>query len=203
MTVAAAVAVNCLYSFALGQEGNAMVEALDFTSKPTVLVVDDSADNLEVISGLLKGQYRIKVANNGEKGLQIARSDSPPDLILLDIMMPELSGYEVCTRLKSNRATSHIPIIFLTALSSAEDERKGLELGAEDYVTKPVSPAILLARVKTHLRIKAAVDFLKDRNAWLERELVRRGESDLDFAKSIGAIAKDFKAMTEHLTGSR
>ena len=103
-----------------------MVEALDFTSKPTVLVVDDAADNLEVISGLLKGLYKVKVAANGEKGLQIARSDSPPDLVLLDIMMPEISGYEVCTQLKADPATHHIPIIFLTALSSAEDERKGL-----------------------------------------------------------------------------
>ena len=179
-----------------------MVEALDFTSKPTVLAVDDAADNLEVISGLLKGLYKVKVAANGEKGLQIARSDSPPDLILLDIMMPEISGYEVCTQLKADPATHHIPIIFLTALSSAEDERKGLELGAEDYVTKPISPAILLARVKTHLRIKAAVDFLRDKNAWLERELVWRAESDLDFAKSVGEIAKDFRAMTEHLSGS-
>jgi len=179
-----------------------MVEALDFTAKPTVLVVDDAADNLEVISGLLKGLYRVKVAANGEKGLQIARSDSPPDLVLLDIMMPEISGYEVCTQLKADPATHHIPIIFLTALSSAEDERKGLELGAEDYVTKPISPAILLARVKTHLRIKAAVDFLRDKNAWLERELVWRVQSDLDFAKSVGEIAQDFRAMTEHLSGS-
>jgi len=179
-----------------------MVEALDFTSKPTVLVVDDAADNLEVISGLLKGLYKVKVAANGEKGLQIARSDSPPDLILLDIMMPEISGYEVCTQLKADPATHHIPIIFLTALSSAEDERKGLELGAEDYVTKPISPAILLARVKTHLRIKAAVDFLRDKNAWLERELVWRVQSDLDFAKSVGEIAQDFRAMTEHLSGA-
>ena len=179
-----------------------MVEALDFTAKPTVLVVDDAADNLEVISGLLKGLYKVKVAANGEKGLQIARSDSPPDLILLDIMMPEISGYEVCTQLKADPATHHIPIIFLTALSSAEDERKGLELGAEDYVTKPISPAILLARVKTHLRIKAAVDFLRDKNAWLERELVWRVQSDLDFAKSVGEIAQDFRAMTEHLSGS-
>ena len=179
-----------------------MVEALDFTSKPTVLVVDDAADNLEVISGLLKGLYKVKVPANGEKGLQIARSDSPPDLILLDIMMPEISGYEVCTQLKADPATHHIPIIFLTALSSAEDERKGLELGAEDYVTKPISPAILRARVKTHLRIKAAVDFLRDKNAWLERELVWRVQSDLDFAKSVGEIAQDFRAMTEHLSGS-
>jgi len=156
-----------------------------------------------VISGLLKGLYKIKVAANGEKGLQIARSENPPDLILLDIMMPELSGYEVCARLKSDSATRHIPVIFLTALSSEEDERIGLELGAEDYVTKPISPAILLARVRTHLRIKAAVDFLREKNAWLERELVRRAESDLDFSESVRAIANDFKAVAEHLSGSR
>ena len=179
-----------------------MVDALDFTAKPTVLVVDDSADSLEVISGLLKGLYQIKVATNGERGLQIARNATPPDLILLDVMMPELSGYEVCMQLKSDPVTRPIPIIFLTALTTAEDERKGLELGAEDYVTKPVSPAILLARVKTHLRIKAAVDFLRDKNAWLERELARRGESDLDFSETVREVAKDFKAVTEHLSGS-
>jgi cyclic di-GMP phosphodiesterase len=176
--------------------------AVDLLEKRTVLVVDDTPDNLALISGLLKDLYRVKVANSGEKALKIVRTAPPPDLILLDIMMPEISGYEVCTQLKADPATHHIPIIFLTALSSAEDERKGLELGAEDYVTKPISPAILLARVKTHLRIKAAVDFLRDKNAWLERELVWRVQSDLDFAKSVGEIAQDFRAMTEHLSGS-
>ena len=173
-----------------------MVEALDFTAKPTVLVVDDTADNLAVISGLLKDLYKIKIASNGDKALQIVHS-SPPNLILLDIMMPGLSGYEVCLRLKSDAATRDIPVIFLTALASAEDESKGLELGAEDYITKPVNPSILRARVKTHLRIKGVIDFLRDRAAYLERELVQRSTSELDFTESVRQIAQEFRAATE------
>jgi putative two-component system response regulator len=174
-----------------------MVGALDFAAKATILVVDDGADNLEVISGLLKDLYKIKVANNGEKALQIALGGSPPDLILLDIMMPELSGYDVCIRLKQNAATRDIPILFLTALTAAEDETKGLGLGAEDYITKPVNPSILRARVKTHLRIKGVIDFLRERAAYLERELVQRSTSELDFTESVRQIAREFKAASE------
>ena len=174
-----------------------MVEALDFTAKPTVLVVDDAADNLTVISGLLKHLYKIKVASNGEKALEIVRS-SPPDLILLDVMMPELSGYEVCKQLKSDPATRDIPILFLTALASAEDEGAGLELGAEDYITKPVNPVILRARVKTHLRIKAVSDFLRDKSAYLERELAQSRELQ-DVAESIRQLAKAFDASGQDL----
>ena len=130
--------------------------------KATILVVDDTPDNLTFISGLLKDDYRVKVANNGEKALTIAQSANPPDLILLDIMMPGLDGYEVCRQLKANPQTQDIPIIFLTAKSNIEDERKGLELGAIDYITKPVSPPILMARVKTQLRLKASYDNLRD-----------------------------------------
>ena len=169
-----------------------MVDALDFTAKPTVLVVDDAADNLEVISGLLKDLYRVKVADNGAKAIEIVRS-GPPDLILLDVMMPELSGYEVCRQLKSDPATRDIPILFLTALASAEDESKGLELGAEDYITKPVSPGILRARVKTHLRIKAVADFLRDKSAYLERELAQSRELQ-GIAESVRQLAKAFDA---------
>ena len=169
-----------------------MVEVLDFTAKPTVLVVDDTADNLAVISGLLKDLYRIKVASNGEKALEIVRA-SRPDLILLDIMMPELSGYEVCRQLKSDPATRDIPILFLTALASAEDETKGLELGAEDYITKPANPALLRSRVKTHLRIKAVADFLRDKSAYLESELAQSRELQ-DIAESVRQLARSFNA---------
>jgi cyclic di-GMP phosphodiesterase len=154
-----------------------MVDALDFTKKAAVLVVDDTPSNLSLIAGLLKDRYTVRVANDGEKGLKLARSENPPDLILLDVMMPEMSGYEVCTQLKSDPATRDIPIIFLTALAEAEDERKGLELGAVDYIAKPVSPPILLARVKTHLQIKAVTDFLRDRNQYLEQQLRERAGS--------------------------
>jgi putative two-component system response regulator len=151
-----------------------MNSEMDFTKKPTVLVVDDTPDNLKLISELLKDQYKVKVANNGERGLKIAAADDPPDLILLDIMMPGIDGYEVCRTLKGNPKTAEIPVIFLTAKSAVEDEQMGLELGAADYITKPISPPIVLARVKTQLALKAAADFLKDKNAYLEAEVQRR-----------------------------
>lgn len=142
--------------------------------RSTILVVDDSPDNLSLISGLLKDLYKLKVANNGEKAIKIAQTDSKPDLILLDIMMPGLSGYDVCKMLKADTATRDIPIIFLTAMAGAEDEKKGLELGGADYITKPISPPILLARVKTQLQNKAAADFLRDQNNYLEKEVSER-----------------------------
>jgi putative two-component system response regulator len=142
--------------------------------KPTILVVDDTPDNLTLVSNLLKKDYRVRVAISGEKALKIAFSESPPDLILLDVMMPVMDGYEVCQQLRSNALTVHIPIIFLTAKSEVEDERKGLSLGASDYITKPISPPILEARVKTHLVAKAHADFLTDKTAYLENEVARR-----------------------------
>jgi putative two-component system response regulator len=151
-----------------------LANSLDFTQKPTVLVVDDTPDNLSLMSGLLKDLYRVKVANNGEKAIKIVQSGSPPDLILLDIMMPGLSGYEVCAVLKDNPATRDIPIIFLTAMTGTDDEKKGLALGAVDFITKPVNPPIVMARVATQLQVKAAADFLKDQNVYLETEVAKR-----------------------------
>jgi len=137
-------------------------------------VVDDTPDNLALMSALLKNTYRVKVANHGDKGLRIATSVTPPDLILLDVMMPDIDGYEVCRRLKADPRTCHIPVIFLTARSEPEDEQKGLALGAADYITKPISPPILLARVATQLTLKASSDFLRDRNDFLTAEVERR-----------------------------
>ena len=150
------------------------MDGLDFTEKATILVVDDTPDNLSLMSNLLKDHYEVKIANNGEKALKIAASDSPPDLILLDIMMPGMDGYEVCGLLKRNPATANIPVIFLTAKAEATDEKKGLELGAVDYITKPISPPVVLARVKNHLVLRAANDFLRDQNHFLETEVARR-----------------------------
>ncbi len=146
------------------------------TEKPTLLVVDDTPDNLTLMGEMLLGDYRIKVATNGENALRIARTTPPPDLILLDVVMPGLDGYEVCRRLKASEATRDIPVIFLTSRADTEDEKLGLELGAADYLTKPASPPIVLARVKTQLSLKAASDFLKDKNAFLEHEVDRRTE---------------------------
>ena len=147
---------------------------VNLPKKSTVLVVDDTPDNLMLMHSLLNMDYKVKVANGGEKALKIVNSDAPPDLILLDIMMPEMDGYEVCRQLKANAATRDIPVIFLTAKAEIEDERRGLELGAVDYITKPISPPIVLARVKTQLSLKASADFLRDKNEFLEQEVTRR-----------------------------
>jgi putative two-component system response regulator len=147
---------------------------LNFAEKATVLVVDDTPDNLSLMSSLLKDDYKVKVANGGEKALKIAQSDNPPDLILLDIMMPGMDGYEVCHHLKSNPATRDIPVIFLTAKAEVADEKKGLEMGAVDYITKPISPPIVMARVATQLSLKASADFLRDKADYLEQEVGKR-----------------------------
>ena len=142
------------------------MDGLGFAKKATILVVDDVPDNLVLMSSMLKNDYQVKVANSGEKALKIAMSDLPPDLILLDIMMPGMDGYEVCQRLKRDPRTMNIPVVFVTAKTEEEDEKKGLELGAIDYITKPISPPIVLARVKNHLALKAMADFLRDQNDW-------------------------------------
>jgi len=150
------------------------MDELDLMPKATILVVDDTPDNLALMSVLLKDDYRVKIANGGEKALKIASSDAPPDLILLDIMMPGMDGYEVCLRLKRDPKTMNIPVIFLTAKVEEEDEKKGLELGAIDYITKPISPPIVMARVKNHLALKAMDDFLRNKNDFLELEVAKR-----------------------------
>jgi CheY-like chemotaxis protein len=133
----------------------------------TILVVDDSPENLALISNLLKSDYQVKIAINGKRALQIATSDTPPALILLDVEMPDMDGFEVCRQLKSNALTAGIPVIFLTAKSEMEDERTGFELGAVDYLTKPISPPIAMARVKNQLTIKTMADFLQEKNVEL------------------------------------
>lgn len=145
-----------------------------FDTKATVLVVDDSPENLAMISGLLKELYRVKIANSGEKALRILEPESLPDLILLDIIMPGLDGYDVCQQLKKNARTCDIPVIFMTAMSETEDEKKGFELGAVDYITKPISSMKLMVRVRNQLALKASADFLKDKNHFLEQEVARR-----------------------------
>ncbi len=140
----------------------------------TILIVDDTTNNLYLVASQLEDIYRVKIANHGIKGLKIATSEPHPDLILLDVMMPEVDGYEVCRQLKGNPVTRDIPVIFLTALNEADDELKGLELGAVDYITKPTNTTILRARIKTHLTLKAMQQALELRNQdlLLERKLV-------------------------------
>jgi putative two-component system response regulator len=142
--------------------------------RATILVVDDTPDNLSLLSVLLKNIYKVKVANSGAKALAYLQGEAKPDLVLLDIMMPEMSGYDVIRELKAAPATRDIPVIFLSAMSSTADEEKGFEMGAADYITKPISPRTVLARVKTQLENRAAAIFLRDREAYLEAEVSRR-----------------------------
>ncbi|ATP28944.1 HD-GYP domain-containing protein [Chromobacterium violaceum] len=142
--------------------------------RQTVLLVDDSPESLTQMYGLLKADYRTLIANGGERALQIVEGDALPDLVLLDVMMPGLGGLEVCRRLKADPRTESIPVIFLTAMSELEDEQAGFDAGAADYIVKPVSPPIMMARVRTHLRAKAVADFLEDKAAFLQTEVERR-----------------------------
>ncbi len=141
---------------------------------PTILVVDDTPDNIMLLSGLLKDKYHIKVANSGARALQVALADPGPDLILLDVTMPGMDGYETCRQLKANPLCADVPVIFLTARSQAEDEAMGLSLGAVDYLAKPISPPILFARVATHLKLRAAQRQLERQNQDLERKVRER-----------------------------
>lgn len=121
-----------------------------------ILIVDDTPTNIGVISGALKDSYKTKIATNGQKALALASAEEKPDLILLDVMMPEMDGYEVCTRLKADPATREIPVIFLTAQTSADDETRGFAVGAVDYVHKPFSPSVVRARVQSHILLREA-----------------------------------------------
>lgn len=135
--------------------------------RQTVLVVDDTTENIDVLNGILKDEYRIKAALNGERALKVASGGTRPDLILLDIMMPDMDGYEVCRRLKERTDTRQIPVIFVTARGEVVNEQKGFEVGGVDYITKPVNPPLVKARVKTHLA-------LYDQNRILEEKVRER-----------------------------
>jgi len=121
------------------------------SEKKTILVVDDTPENIQVLTTVLGPQYKVKAATTGEKALGICATDPIPDLVLLDVVMPGMDGFEVCRRLKSDSRTAPIPVIFVTSNTDANDEAKGREIGAVDYVTKPIDPAALLASVARHI----------------------------------------------------
>nr|WP_320191535.1 HD domain-containing phosphohydrolase [uncultured Desulfobacter sp.] len=139
----------------------------DQVSKRTILIVEDSLENIDVLAGILRKDYRLKIAISGEKALRIVANGDAPDLILLDIQMPGIDGYEVCRRLKEDPVTRQIPVIFVTALSSVKEEEKGFALGCVDYIIKPVSPPIVRQRIKTHMA-------LYDQNRILEEKVGQR-----------------------------
>lgn len=145
--------------------------------KRLLLLVDDDAENIQVVHSILKDQYKIRVAMNGRKALELAQVEPLPDLILLDVMMPQMDGYEVCSHLKADRRTGDIPIMFLTGKTEVSDETRGFEVGAVDYIHKPFSPPIVTARVRTHL-------MLRDAHETIARQLLAIN-SELDMARQI------------------
>ncbi|WP_298996594.1 HD domain-containing phosphohydrolase [uncultured Desulfovibrio sp.] len=148
--------------------------------RPTVLVVDDDVSNLYVIMEALKDQYVVVTATNGTRALNKAIAAPLPDIILLDVMMPDISGYDVCTKLKGNEATRGVPVIFVTALSEIGDETKGLELGAVDYITKPINPSLVKARVRNQLELKRHRDRLEAMVRERTKELVLTQQATIE-----------------------
>ncbi|HYN76300.1 MAG TPA: HD domain-containing phosphohydrolase [Lamprocystis sp. (in: g-proteobacteria)] len=156
----------------------------------TLLIVDDAAENLAVLGDLLHPTYRVLVANSGARALRMAGGTPRPDLILLDVMMPDLGGYAVLQQLRGDPTTRDIPVIFITAMDSLEEEEQGLDAGAVDYIAKPIRPSLVLARVRTHLEAKRARDLLTGQNADLEAEVARRlAENQITQNAAIRALA--------------
>lgn len=171
------------------QESDKVLGLTDFAEveqqvgSSTVLVVDDVQTNVEVIAEILKDEYAIQTASSGPDALQLARSSQPPDLILLDVMMPGMDGHEVCRRLKEDALTCNIPIIFLTVYDDVDEVVRGLEIGAVDYIVKPAEPGILKARIRTHLRLK-----------WTLADLTRQNTALADSAR----LREDVARLTQH-----
>ncbi len=146
-------------------------------ARATILIVDDQPENLEILSGVLKPHFQVRAARSGAQALRAAGTEPRPDLILLDIMMPEMDGFAVLARLRENPSTCHIPVIFVTALDAPKDEQHGFDMGAVDYITKPFRPAVVVARVRTHLELKQARDCLARQNAELEERIQERTQA--------------------------
>jgi putative two-component system response regulator len=155
--------------------------------RKSILAVDDIAENLMVLDEILRDQYRVRVARNGQRALELIWDEDPPDLILLDVMMPGMDGFEVCRRLKEDPRSRHIPVVFVTALGEVEDEAHGFEVGGVDYISKPVSPPVVRARVRTHL-------MLYERNLELERRVRERtlelADTQLEIIRRLGRAAE-------------
>ena len=137
------------------------MKATEMDTIPKILIIDDEHNNLLILNKILKDDYETITATNGFDGLEAATNEHTPDLIILDIMMPEMDGYEVCRKLKNHEKTKDVPIIFLTARGGAKNENRGLDLGAVDYITKPFHPLSVTARVRTHLKLKHKTDLLE------------------------------------------
>lgn len=162
--------------------------------KPKILAVDDAPANLKLLAGVLRKDYELALATSGAQALEIALAEPQPDLILLDVMMPEMDGYEVMARLKADDRTAELPVIFVTALADADDEAKGLDLGAIDYITKPFNPAIVQARVKNHMALREAIRMKQD----VERIMIHDLKSPLTTIISLPQLLLMDENLEEH-----
>ncbi|MFN5621167.1 MAG: adenylate/guanylate cyclase domain-containing protein [Flavobacteriales bacterium] len=171
------------------------------SDKSTLLVVDDSAENLQILNALLKDDYKLKMAKSGEKALEIASQVPQPDLILLDVIMPGADGFEVCQSLKANASTAHIPVIFLTALNEVADETRGFRVGGADFITKPFNPDIVKARIKTHLELQSErrksqelLKVLLPEN--VVQDLITKGSHSPEYKENVSVMFCDFVGFT-------
>ncbi len=170
--------------------------------RQTILIVDDVPANIRILNQLLKGAYDIRAATGGAEALDIATGPDPPDLILLDIVMPDMDGYEVCRRLKADDRTRNMPLVFITSRNEASEETRGFEMGAMDYITKPFSPDIVRVRVKTQMDLKRYRDHLRGANALLRSEL-KKQEINIDLAKKILDLVNQSAALPRHIPLSK
>ncbi|MET0013949.1 MAG: HD domain-containing phosphohydrolase [Sedimenticola sp.] len=168
----------------------------------TILVIDDDPSAIDILNSFLEREYKVVAAKEGEHGLSRAVSDDPPDLILLDILMPGMDGYSVCAALKENPRTRDIPVIFISVLDADYDEAKGLELGAVDYITKPFSPAIIHARIKTHLALSEARQKLQHQNEILEAEVEKRTRSLQESHQALQENEAKFRTLVDNIPGA-
>ena len=159
------------------------------SKKQTVLIVDDTPENIDILVGILKDRYELKVATSGKAALEILAEKRKPDIVLLDIMMPEIDGYQVCQIIKADPATKKIPVIFITAMNDEEDETRGFAYGAADYITKPISPPIVLARVATQLNL---YDQKKHLEKLVEERTAEIYDTRLEIVQRLG-IAAEYK----------
>jgi two-component system, sensor histidine kinase and response regulator len=166
------------------------MERIETSQKEVILIVDDAPANIKVITESLKSDYTIRFATNGAAALKIVDSESPPDLVLLDIIMPEMDGYEVCTLLKANEKTREIPIIFISSLSETQEKTRGFEIGGADYITKPFEHAEMKARIRTHLQLKKQCDQLK-----VQRDQLASSYEELKMAAE---LRNDVERITRH-----
>jgi putative two-component system response regulator len=170
--------------------------------RPVILIIDDEPANLAVLTHLLKGDYQILAAKSAKQAYTVMNRGPRPDLILLDVMMPEIDGYSTFTSLRENYDATDIPVIFVTALSDTLDEEAGFSLGAVDYITKPINPTIVQARIKAHLEIKRTRDILKNQKAWLEEEVERRTSENMLIQEVTMKVILELAEARDSITGN-